>query len=125
LAALSATLLHYLKDDAEREIPVWRMISIPLDILRQRAESWAARLHQGEVISTQSTVGGGSLPGETLPTYALALTVQSPNRFMEKLRRSSPPVIARLDEERIILDTRTVLPEQESDLLITLQNCLS
>jgi len=125
LAALSATLLHYLKDEAEREIPIWRMISSPLEVLHQRAESWVAYLGQGEVISTQSTVGGGSLPGETLPTYALALAVPSPNRFMEKLRLSSPPVIARLDEERIILDPRTVLPEQENDLLVAIQTCHS
>lgn len=125
LAALSATLLHYLKDEVESEIPVWRMISCPLETLRERAESWSTRLSQGEVISTLSTVGGGSLPGETLPTYALSLAIQSPNRFMDKLRRSSPPVIARLDEDRVILDPRTVLPEQEADLLHALEKCLS
>jgi L-seryl-tRNA(Ser) seleniumtransferase len=125
LAALSATLLHYLKDEAEREIPIWRMISCSLDVLKQRATAWAVQLGKGEVIASESTVGGGSLPGETMPTYVLALSVPAPNRFMEKLRQSSPPVIARLDEERVLLDPRTVLPEQENDLLSAVQSCLS
>lgn len=120
LAALSATLIHYLKDEAAREIPIWRMISTPLDILHQRVTGWASQLGYGEVIPSKSTVGGGSLPGETIPTYALALTVSSPNRLIEKLRYSSPPVIARLEEDRLILDPRTVLPEQDSDLLAAL-----
>lgn len=124
LAALSATLIHYLKDEAESQIPVWQMISIPVEILRQRAQAWANRLGKGEVIATQSTVGGGSLPGETLPTFALTFTVPSPNRFLDKLRHSSPPVIARLEDERVIIDPRTVLLEQEADLLSVLENCL-
>jgi L-seryl-tRNA(Ser) seleniumtransferase len=125
LSALSATLLHYLKDEAEREVPVWRMISSPLDILRQRAERLSVMLAHGEIIETQSTVGGGSLPGEILPTYALALSVPSPNHLMEKLRKSATPVIARLDEQRVILDLRTVLPELDDELISTLKNCLS
>ncbi len=80
LAALSATLLHYLKDEAIHEIPVWRMISMPTDIIRQRANHWTDILGFGAVIESLSTVGGGSLPGETLPTYVLSLPVRSPNR---------------------------------------------
>lgn len=86
LAALSATLLHYLKDEAIHEIPVWRMISMPTDIIRQRANHWTDILGFGAVIESLSTVGGGSLPGETLPTYVLSLPVRSPNRVMELLR---------------------------------------
>lgn len=125
LAALSTTLIHYLKDEAEREIPIWRMISTPLEVLNQRAKGWAGKLGQGEVIAAQSTVGGGSLPGETLPTYSLTLTVPNPNRFLEKLRHCTPPVIARLEEDHVVLDPRTVLPEQDVDLLSVLINCLS
>jgi L-seryl-tRNA(Ser) seleniumtransferase len=117
LAALSATLLHYLKDEAEQAIPVWRMISASGDSLRQRAAAWAEALGQGEVSPSLSTVGGGSLPGETQPTFCLALTVRSPNRLMDQLRRAQPPVIARLDEDRLLLDPRTVLPEQDTILI--------
>lgn len=124
LAALSATLLHYVKDEAEREIPIWRMIAAPLESLRERAAAWAAALGQGEVLQGESTVGGGSLPGETLPTYLLALRVKKPDRILALLRRQRPPIIARLEEERLVLDPRTVLPEQERDLLSGVQAVL-
>ncbi len=97
LAALSVTLQHYLKDEAETKIPIWRMISMPLDIIRSRAESWAAALGVGEVVSALSTVGGGSLPEETLPTCVLALSVPQPNKLVSRLRTISPPIIARVE----------------------------
>jgi len=124
LAALSTTLFHYLKDEAVREIPIWRMISAPADILRNRAVNWTQTLGLGEVIPSQSTVGGGSLPDETLPTYVLALSVRSPNRFLERLRQCQPPVIARLDADKVIFDPRTILPEQDNDLLVAIRSSM-
>jgi L-seryl-tRNA(Ser) seleniumtransferase len=124
LAALTSTLLHYLKDEAEREIPIWRMISATSKQVKARARSWAAELGQGEVRASESTVGGGSLPGESLPTWVLALTVKSPDRFMQQLRLEQPPVIARTENDHILLDPRTVLPEQDGALLVNLKNTL-
>ena len=124
LAALSATLLHYLKDEAEREIPIWRMISTPLEALLSRAETWASAVGQGEVVAGESTVGGGSLPGETLPTCLLAISSKSPDRLLARLRQSHPPIIARLQDDRLVLDPRTVLPEQEVALLSALHTSL-
>jgi L-seryl-tRNA(Ser) seleniumtransferase len=117
LAALSATLLHYLKDEAESQIPIWRMIAITPDALQRRAQAWAAEMGRGEVLASRSAVGGGSLPEETLPTYVLALESRSPNHLMERLRQANPPLIARLEADRVLLDPRTVLPEQDPDLL--------
>ena len=125
LSALSATLLHYLKDEAETEIPIWRMISEPLERIKSRAENWAGLLGQGEVISGESTVGGGSLPGETMPTALLALTVPGPNRFLDRLRQARPAIIARTQDERVVLDPRTVLVEQEQDLIAGLKGALN
>jgi L-seryl-tRNA(Ser) seleniumtransferase len=124
LAALSATLLHYLKDEAEREIPVWRMISASADSLQQRAAAWQACLGNGQLMPGRSTVGGGSLPGETLPTTLLALSVSSPNRTLERLRQAFTPIIARLEEDLVVFDPRTVLPEQEQSLLDSLAGIL-
>jgi len=118
---LTATLLHYLKDEAESKIPIWRMIATPAEALRARAAAWASALGQGEVIPGESTVGGGSLPGETLPTWLLALDVKSPDRTLERLRQGEPPVIARLQDDRVILDPRTVLPEEEESLMESLK----
>jgi len=122
LAALSATFQHYLRDDAVREIPVWRMVAMTPKQVKAAAESWKRQLGRGRVIRSESTVGGGSLPGETLPTYVLALDVKSPERFSAQLRRQSPAVIARTENDSILLDPRTVLPEQEEPLLRILKS---
>ena len=121
LAGLQATLLHYVKGEAIREVPVWRMIATPREALAARAEAWAGRLAaaglQPKVINGRSTVGGGSLPGETLPTRLVALQEPSPERLASSLRHADPPVIARVEDERLVLDPRTVQPEEEDTLL--------
>ncbi|MFH1907679.1 MAG: L-seryl-tRNA(Sec) selenium transferase [Chloroflexota bacterium] len=124
LAGITATLLHYLKDEAEREIPIWRMIAATPEQIKARAEKWAEELGQGEVVAGESTVGGGSLPGENIPTFLLSLSVRSPDKFLEKLRNQQPPIIARTENDRVLLDPRTVLPEQEGALLVGLTNAL-
>jgi L-seryl-tRNA(Ser) seleniumtransferase len=124
LAALNATLLHYLKDEAEREIPIWRMISLTPDQLKIRAEAWRDALDVGNVIQSESTVGGGSLPEESLPTFVLALNVKSPDTFLRKLREENPPIIARIENGKVLLDPRTVLPEQDKALLVGLKKTL-
>lgn len=124
LAALSATLLHYLKDEAERTIPVWQMISQTPEQLLARATHWANAIGSGQIVAGQSTVGGGSLPEETLPTFLLALSVDQPNRFLARLRTSHPPIIARIQDGCVVLDPRTVLPEEEGALLVGLENTI-
>lgn len=121
LAALSATLIHYLKGEATREIPVWRMIAVSLPELEARAQDLTARLRAdgipAEARPTRSTIGGGSLPGETLPSVALMLRPADPEAMMAALRRADPPIIARVQEEAVWFDLRTVLPDQEDRLL--------
>jgi len=123
LAGLTATLLHYLTDEAEREIPIWRMISLTPNELKIRAEAWRETLGQGDVILSESTVGGGSLPDESISTYALALKIKSPDRFLKKLRECHPPVIARIEDDTILFDPRTVLNDES--LLSNLKAVLS
>jgi len=117
LAALRATLVHYLKDEAVRQIPVWQMIAASPELLQQRARHWAQVLGAGEVRAGRSTVGGGSLPEETLPTWLLTLSPRRPNHSAAWLRRQSPPVVARIEDDRLTLDPRTVFESQEADLL--------
>ena len=124
LAGLTATLLHYLKDDAEWEIPIWKMMSFTLRQVKGRAEAWAEELGQGEIVEGESTVGGGSLPGESFKTYLLSLEVKSPDKFLKKLRAQHPPIVARTENNKVLLDPRTVLPEQEGALLVGLKNVL-
>jgi L-seryl-tRNA(Ser) seleniumtransferase len=120
LSALAATLDHYRKGEALDKIPVWRLISLSLDTIRARAESWAAAAG-GDVVESESTVGGGSLPGETLPTWALSPRVDQPNAAAARLRQHDPPVIARVAQDRLLLDPRTVLPGQENDVIAALK----
>jgi L-seryl-tRNA(Ser) seleniumtransferase len=125
LAALEATLLHYARGEALQALPVWQMIAAPLTPLRVRAERWAAELGQGQAIESRSTVGGGSLPEETLPTWALALSLPKPQTVLARLRQASPPIIARVEEQRVLLDPRTVLPDQDEMLLRQLAEALA
>ena len=112
LAGITATLFHYLKDEAEREIPIWRMMSLTPEQVKVRAEAWRDALDAGEVIQSESTVGGGSLPDESTATFVLALSVKSPDKFLKKLREATPPVIARTENDKVLLDPRTVLDDE-------------
>jgi L-seryl-tRNA(Ser) seleniumtransferase len=125
LAALAATLGHYLKDEALRAIPLWRMIALPLGEIEARAQQWQAALHAGTVIAGESTVGGGSLPGETLPTRLLSLAVKSPNAFAARLRELPTPIIARVAAESVVFDPRTVATEEDDALLAGIRQALN
>ncbi|HIQ11929.1 MAG TPA: L-seryl-tRNA(Sec) selenium transferase [Caldilineales bacterium] len=128
LAALQATLMAYLRGTATEEIPAWRMISASAEALAQRARTWADALtRQGIRVTLApggSAVGGGSLPGQTLPTTLLLLRTEHPHRLLAALRAHTPPIIARVEEDAVAFDPRTVLPEQESILLAAIPSCL-
>ena len=112
LAGVAATLLHYLKDEAEREIPIWRMMSLTPEQVKVRAEAWREALGAGDVIQSESTVGGGSLPDESTATFVLALNVKSPDKFLKKLREANPPIVARTENDKVLFDPRTVLDDE-------------
>lgn len=124
LAGVTATLIHYLKDEAEREIPIVKMMSLTLEQVKVRVEAWQDALGQGEVVESESTVGGGSLPEESMSTYVLALSVKSPDKFLKKLREANPPVIARIENDKVLLDPRTVLDGQDEKLILALRSLL-
>jgi L-seryl-tRNA(Ser) seleniumtransferase len=128
IAGTQATLLHYLKGEATEKIPAWRMISLGIEEIQARADVWAERLKGlgvgAEVVSGLSTVGGGSLPGETLPTKVVALQVPSPDDLAYRLRMAEPAVVGRIEEGRFLLDPRTVLADEEDELLTALEQVL-
>lgn len=108
LDALQQTALSYLRRDAGETLPLWRMATARLDDLRARADA----LGHGEVIDCESVVGGGALPGRTIPSAGIALDGDQTAR----LRDHHPPVIARVESRNTICDLRTVLPEQDAVL---------
>ncbi len=125
LAALEATLRHYERGQAETHIPVWRMIAQRPEKIARRAEEWAAQLKSSGLAARiqrgESTVGGGSLPGETLPTTLLALDasqVSAPlNEIALQLRMRPVPIITRILRDALLFDPRTVLDEQEDEVV--------
>jgi L-seryl-tRNA(Ser) seleniumtransferase len=131
-AGLEATLLSYLRGRAEQEIPVWQMISADAETLHQRALGLAQRLQAGgcaaSVVACESAVGGGSLPGETLPSWAVALDQAGSgavDRLHARLRQGTPPVVGRIVADRLLLDLRTVRPDEDELLLSAVGAALS
>jgi len=125
LAALSATLDLTLRGKAEEEIPLYMMLARTPEDLRALVDRWVDRLQAGSPLEGLSTVGGGSLPGETLPTCLLALDLKSPAKAAARLREANPPIIARVQDDLLLLDPRTVLPWQEEALLNALKTILN
>ncbi len=124
LSGISTTLIHYLKGEAEDKIPIWKMIALGVDTIHQRALGWKKSIGQGSVIEGNSMVGGGSLPGETLPTYLLSLDIPKANKFLSRLRALPFPIIARIEGGQALFDPRTVLPNQEEAFLLGLKKVL-
>lgn len=129
LAGLHATLLHYLRGEALREVPVWRMIAASPEALADRAAEWQRAIGKGAVVSRlvpgESTVGGGSLPGERLPTTLLVFEVENAERMVHLLRTADPPVIARIHDEKVVLDPRTVLPGEDAAVTDALRRAIA
>jgi L-seryl-tRNA(Ser) seleniumtransferase len=133
LAGLAMTLLHYLKDEADRKIPVWRMIAASSEELEYRASLWTQALGGlGKVVTGESMVGGGSLPGSTLPTALVSVSPQkvgrrvyNAQRLAALLRAQETPVFARISDEELLLDPRTVLPEEDPAVVRALHRLTS
>lgn len=120
LAGLQATLSEYEKERAVETIPVWQMIACPAEAIEARARYWQKSLDIGEVRPGRSTVGGGSLPEETLPTWLYCLSVPKPQHWLQILREQSTPIIARIEEDQVCFDLRTIFPPQDEYVLKTL-----
>ncbi len=116
LAAVAATLALYRAGVAVREIPVWRQIATPVGELRARAEAVARTVPGARVVVLESTVGGGSLPGETLASAGVALASPTPDRLLARLRSGSPAVVGRIEQRAVVLDLRTVEPAEDVHL---------
>lgn len=125
-AALEATLLAYVKKDHD-SIPVLRMMGLSAEEIGARAESIAEKVQQSslsvEVIDGESVIGGGAAPAAMLPTRLLAISHQdlSTDEVATRLRGSDPPIVARVEEGHVLLDLRTVFPEQDEALVKALQ----
>lgn len=113
--ALETTLRHLLFERWD-QIPALRMIRRTAGEIRERAERIRTRVPGLELIKGQSVAGGGSTPEQSLPTWLLVMQ-GDPVATERTLRAATPPVIARIENDRLVLDLRTVLPEEEDELV--------
>lgn len=129
LAALAATLGLYRAGLAVREIPIWRAVAAPEADLRARAATLVGRLADPRVRVARmlSTVGGGSLPGETLPSAGLGIEAPGPSAeaLLASLRAGDPPVIGRVEGGAVLLDLRTVPSRDDGVLLAAVGRALA
>jgi len=126
IAALEATMAIYLRGDLN-EIPALRMLQTPHAALAERARKLAARIgeipgYSVEVREGESVLGGGSTPGQSIPTTLVAISLLrfSADQLEASLRRNSPPIIARVERDQVVLDLRTVFEDQDQEILAAL-----
>ncbi len=132
LAGLATTLVHYLKGEALVKIPVWRMISASVEMVDQRARLWAQALGGlAEVRPGETMIGGGSLPGGTLPTRLVVVGGESKKGssmaqlLSRRLRSQEIPIVGRISDDVLLLDPRSVLPEEDEVVIKSLKKLLS
>jgi L-seryl-tRNA(Ser) seleniumtransferase len=134
LAALEATIEAYLEGRPE-ELPLWRMARAPTEEIENRARTLAERLDRAlateglkaEAVPARAVTGGGSLPGGELPSWAVALIHESRTAASVELalRRARTPVVARIEDDVVLLDLRTVAPDQDEMLEAILKDALA
>jgi L-seryl-tRNA(Ser) seleniumtransferase len=116
------------KGEAMREVPVWRMISMPLSDIDLRASRWASEIGGGgHVVDGVSMVGGGSLPGESLPTRLLSIPAsgRTADDLSRDLRAGKTPVVGRIDHNELRFDPRTVDPREDEALIEALRMAIT
>ena len=122
LAALNSTLRTYVRGKDLEEIPILRMMSVTIDELNRVATEWSAEI-EAEVVDGLTAIGGGSAPGQTLPTKRLKIAIdQSAEKLAAKLRSNETPIIGRIEDDRLFLDPRTVLPEERAEVTEALRS---
>jgi L-seryl-tRNA(Ser) seleniumtransferase len=121
VAALAATVMHYVCAEALEKVPVWRMLAMPLTTIERRARRWARAIGApARILHGRSMIGGGSLPEEGLPTRVVAIPAhggRSVTELAQRLRLGQPPVVGRIEHDQLLLDPRTVAPEDDSTLV--------
>ena len=122
LAALQHVALTYLSGDAT-SIPLWRMATVPLEELRARAEAVARAVAGTKVVDTEAVAGGGSLPGLTIPSVGVAAETRDPTPVVARLREAG--VVARIADDAVVCDLRTVDPADDDRLAAALAAALT
>jgi L-seryl-tRNA(Ser) seleniumtransferase len=128
-AALEATLVEYAAGRAASTVPVQRMLTLTPAAMRPRADALATAIAavagwRAEIVAGASAIGGGSAPGIELPTWLVAIARDglTAHRLEHQLRRLTPPVIARIEGDRVVFDLRTVAPDEDAVIAALIQD---
>lgn len=128
-AGVAATLRHYLRGDYEEQVPIWWSMARSVDWLEARISRWRAATGDAvsDIITTKAAVGGGALPGQTLPSRAMTIELAgvSPDEVARQLRTGEPSVFPRIIDDRVAIDARTVLPDQDADLVSAIRRIVA
>ena len=125
LAALGATLAAYASGSAREAIPIYRMLSASIEKLQHRAEQYVSVLRTGRIVESKASVGGGSLPGAEFASIAVVFSAASAQESARKLRLSQPAVVPYIAGDRVCIDIRTILPEQDQTAIRALREALA
>jgi L-seryl-tRNA(Ser) seleniumtransferase len=132
-AALESTIRAHLRAPVPTDVPTVAMLTADAEALAQRAQDLLEQLRESlpgeaaavEVTELAGVVGGGALPGVELPSAGLAVTFDDPDALAARLRRGDPPVVTRIEDGRVLLDLRTVAPEEDPELVARLRDALT
>jgi L-seryl-tRNA(Ser) seleniumtransferase len=117
LAALRATLDSYRRDTWREEIPIYRMLAATLVDLRDRAAAYVAALPSAEILESDAYVGGGSLPESRIASVAVAIATPKSKMLAAALRRGDLPVVARIENDRLLIDLRAIAPDEDANAI--------
>jgi L-seryl-tRNA(Ser) seleniumtransferase len=120
LAALAATLALYREGAQDERVPLYRMLSASLDQLRRRAAAYVSAVPSAESVESDAYVGAGALPKVRIPSIAVAVNAPEPDRLAAALRSGDPPIVARIEEGRVLLDLRTIAPTEDEFVVAAL-----
>jgi L-seryl-tRNA(Ser) seleniumtransferase len=131
LAALQGTLEVHRAGRAFAQIPVLRQLALGVDEIRTRADRLVDRLRSQptspdafSVQSVSSAAGGGALPEQSVPSYAVAVECAKPDAFAKQLRMGEPAVLCRVQDDRVLVDLRTVMPEEDEAIYERVLSCM-
>jgi L-seryl-tRNA(Ser) seleniumtransferase len=125
LAALVATLQLYRDRSLRERIPVYRMLAVTIGELRARSTVYVDAIPNATVVESEAYVGGGALPQAHVASLAIALPAEHPDGLASRLRRGDPPIVARIEEGRLLFDLRTIAPEEDRAVTAALGRLLA
>jgi L-seryl-tRNA(Ser) seleniumtransferase len=122
LAALGATLQIYRGGALAERLPIFRMIGASIDELRARAKDFVDAIPGAKIVESVAYVGGGALAQERIASVAVSLRAEDAASLAARLRRNAPPIVARIADGRVLLDLRTIAPQEDA---VVIAACLN